>query len=99
MAQPNMESDKCQLSYLGGANIAKGQEWLGDANAPATCLYEWTATWHDTGPSPRAGGDIISWPADRFQRVSIHAPARGATAALAKDGLIINGFNPRPGAG
>jgi len=44
MAQPNMKSDKRQLSYLGGADIAKGQEWLGDANASATGLYDrWNA--------------------------------------------------------
>jgi hypothetical protein len=44
-----MNSDKCQLSYLGGADIAKGQEWLGDANASATGLYDrWNAQPEDS---------------------------------------------------
>src|SRR3990172_916205 len=77
MAQPNMESDKCQLSYLGGANIAKGQEWLVTRTRPRRASMS----------GPRRG------------MTPDHPHARGATAALAKDGLIINGFNPRPGAG
>src|SRR3972149_11905301 len=99
MAQPNMESDKCQLSYLGGANIAKGQEWLGDANAPATCLYEWTATWHDTGPSPRAGGD--SGLSERWTHYQWFqsTPRRGGRLCHGQSSEPGPSFNPRPGAG
>lgn len=39
MAQRNMNSDKCQWSFWGAADIAKAQERLGRANVSTTRLY------------------------------------------------------------
>ncbi len=50
-------------------------------------------------PRPRAGGDVGSACAPRRQDVSIHAPARGATAGPASRRSAWRCFNPRPRAG
>jgi len=49
-------------------------------------------------PRPRAGGDADGCPPHHGKRVSIHAPARGATVEPHPE-LRIGRFNPRPRAG
>ena len=50
-------------------------------------------------PRPRAGGDYGNLVRDVICKVSIHAPARGATNAAGWDRPVCQRFNPRPRAG
>ena len=50
-------------------------------------------------PRPRAGGDMVASPPESNLKVSIHAPARGATSTVSCRGRCYAGFNPRPRAG
>ena len=50
-------------------------------------------------PRPHAGGDRLRQRQFRPQRVSIHAPTRGATQTIHSFGLFRWCFNPRPHAG
>ncbi len=50
-------------------------------------------------PRPRAGGDSSSAHQHAQQKVSIHAPARGATRLRWTVSHFFPGFNPRPRAG
>jgi len=53
MAQRNMNSDKCQLSFWGAADIAKAQERLGRANVSTTRLYDRWKTRPEDNPTFR----------------------------------------------
>ena len=51
-------------------------------------------------PRPRAGGDLDRWSTScASMHVSIHAPARGATASDCVRACDVHCFNPRPRAG
>ena len=50
-------------------------------------------------PRPRAGGDLDDLAFRVGGKVSIHAPARGATSPPPVGSLVSSGFNPRPRAG
>ena len=61
---------------------------------PALALF---ADWRGFDPRPREGGDDQDLvPLDPAHDVSIHAPARGATAGAALSTVCIGCFDPRP---
>ena len=51
---------------------------------------------HNFNPRPREGGDIDKPPCYVWVRISIHAPARGATSVPRCSRPLLTHFNPRP---
>ena len=59
-------------------------------------IFDYSAFAFDFNPRSREGSDVISTPAEHgAERISIHAPARGATKENRIKKLLQGDFNPR----